>query len=61
MNKLIKVASIISIVIISNFAILITKVKALENNQQIEIFTTGNLSRILKFVGTLIKDSTCGI
>lgn len=55
MNKLIKVASIISIVIISNFAILITKVKALENNQQIEIFTTGNLSRILKFDGTLIK------
>lgn len=54
MKKLIKILLITVIIIISNFAIVANTVQALEQ-QEIKIYTTGNLSRILKYDGMLIK------
>lgn len=52
--KIIKIILIVTVVMILNFALLFNTVQALEQ-QQITIYTTGNLSRMLKYDGMLIK------
>ncbi len=54
MKKILKLILTSIIIIISNIGILVNTVQAVENNT-IKIYTTGNLSRILKFDGILIK------
>lgn len=52
--KIIKLILIIATIMILNFTLLFNTVQALEQ-QQITIYTTGNLSRMLKYDGMLIK------
>lgn len=54
MKKIIKTTITVVLMLISNFAILVSTVQAVENGQ-VSIYTTGNLNRILKFDGMLIK------
>lgn len=54
MKKIVKIIVAIILMLISNFAILLNTVQAVENGQVL-IYTTGNLSRILRFDGMLIK------
>lgn len=54
MKKIIKLILIITVIMMLNFAILFNTVQALEQ-QQVTIYATGNLNRILKYDGVLIK------
>lgn len=54
MKKIIKIIGIIALIVILNFAILLNTVKAV-NGEQIHVYSTGYLSRMLKYNGMLIK------
>lgn len=54
MKKTIKITLIAIIIIILNFGIVANSVKA-TTSQEIQIYTTGNLNRFLKYDGMLIK------
>lgn len=54
LKKVIKIICVVITIVISNFAILANTVKALEISE-FELYTKGNLSRILKYDGMLIK------
>ena len=54
MKKALKKVFVFAVIIVANLILLVNTVQAVENNT-IKIYTTGNLSRILKFDGILIK------
>lgn len=54
MKKAIKIVTAVILMLISNFAILANTVQAVGNGQ-VSVYTTGNLSRMLRYDGMLIK------